>query len=1388
MNDWLFNIELFDALLKGSVFLMATSLLAILLRHASATTLYRVWFLGFCMAVVVAVASTIAPLGNLAFPIYQTRVANFTQNGMAQESNTSLGGSLEDKPPQGSILIPPSVEELAGRQTEVEKSRRNLRPKAAAINQLNHTDLELISQTRANEVASNALWKKGIEELIALIVKWWAAIWIAGTASILLRTLLRYRSVYKVLRNCNPLKDPILFQSCRDMSQRLVVPTPELLVHGESLTPFVTGLWKPKIVLPAKSSAWSIQKQMFVMLHELAHIKRRDLLTESIARFVVAVYWFNPLGWWGYTQLMRLRELACDDLVLQLEKKPCSYAETLLDIATSYRSQKQALVIGMSGKLDIARRIQWALDGTRARATFSKRTLRCVTCFALVLCLVLGAIQLRSVAVEPQTGTPKPDAAQKEIKPAGNSPKEPAIDEEARSMIIRILDENSQPLSGVDVYVTGVDGERRGGNGNLPRVHYPTDESGETRIKFREGTLMLQLWPSKSGYIPQAVKLDEEKMTLPSEYVFYFEKGTRIAGKIMDTSGNPIENASVQVKTNGNVVLNYRSKQNSPPTGWNPWLAFGDNAVVTNALGEWEIYNAPSAERNPKLEFELLVEHPEFTGDRNWGDYQTRQGITTEQLRDGTATLVMDPGAVLRGKITGPNGEPVTKGLVIFVSNPYFAEGDNEVQIRSDGTYELPSLEPGKYPITVLAPGFAPEQRKVEISQGSPRCDFQLEAGNPIRIEIVDSKGKPIPNALVALDNNYSWRGTSAIYNEKSSGVPDSGIPRRANNNGVYTWDWAPSDGVQYSIGASGYDSKSLTLVAKAAPHRVVLTPPLSISGSVVDALSGEPIPEFKVIPVKAFRPYFYSTDFQENSLVIGKNGKYELSFDTGEDSTERHRVRIEANGYRTAFGTQTLAAGDLPTVEVFKMEPAKSLVGHVATVDGKPVNQFQVAIGTATTSPSFNFDRPETSFGQAFDVDGKSMFEIAASFEPQRIRVFNEDGFVEFVLEPNQDEIGQVVLQPHSMVSGRLMQGSVPIGTEGVYFSPLVQRGLKEARFQDRFYTQTDPDGYFKFDRLPPVVGTIGSHLGPWEDSVMTSSQSIPLDLKPSDRKEVILNGDGIQINGRVVATGRSNDKFSKQWSLNWLVSRAEGLSPGPDASPLSIPFGTGPIDSAWLKHTDFFAWLATKQNYFVKLRNDGRFTIHGVPVGEYDLVVQLFEQPAGCLVEAVGTRVVPITVAVEKANANALDLENIEVACRAGPRPGSDMRAFEYVNSEGQVVQVKDATGRYLVFHFWASWCQPCLATMPELKGDIESLKNASFTAIGFNVDADKNHGRTLAQRLGLGWAQNYLGESSVFARQLAISAVPSYYLIGPDGMLIGSSSEWKEIRSSLLERLNR
>src|SRR5262249_37175477 len=138
-----------------------------------------------------------------------------------------------------------------------------------------------------------------------------------------------------------------------------------------------------------------------------------------------------------------------------------------------------------------------------------------------------------------------------------------------------------------------------------------------------------------------------------------------------------------------------------------------------------------------------------------------------------------------------------------------------------DGRYRLPALERGTRTITVIARGWAPQLRKVDFKDGLPEQDFRLAPGKPVRLKIADANGKPVPNASVFL---LEWKGSKSIYSDHNPNhpkVPDTGIPRRANAEGVWEWKWAPDDPVMVRV-YQGRFAELETEVTGGAPEKTV--------------------------------------------------------------------------------------------------------------------------------------------------------------------------------------------------------------------------------------------------------------------------------------------------------------------------------------------------------------------------------------------------------------------------------------------------------------------------------------------------------------------------------------------------------------------------------------
>ena len=106
------------------------------------------------------------------------------------------------------------------------------------------------------------------------------------------------------------------------------------IYESENLkTPFVLGLIKPNIYLPVGLNA---TERSYILLHEQAHIHRKDHIIKILAFLILSIHWFNPLVWIAFILMSTDMELSCDEQVLKEMhediKKP--YANSLLSLAT----------------------------------------------------------------------------------------------------------------------------------------------------------------------------------------------------------------------------------------------------------------------------------------------------------------------------------------------------------------------------------------------------------------------------------------------------------------------------------------------------------------------------------------------------------------------------------------------------------------------------------------------------------------------------------------------------------------------------------------------------------------------------------------------------------------------------------------------------------------------------------------------------------------------------------------------------------------------------------------------------------------------------------------------------------------------------------------------
>lgn len=180
-----------------------------------------------------------------------------------------------------------------------------------------------------------------------------------------------------------------------------------LRVTSRVSVPVVSGLMRPALLLPAEAEAWDSDRLEIVFLHELAHVKRQDLVGLVLAKTAAAVYWFHPFVWTLERDARRECERACDDEVLRSGVRASDYAEILLVVArrAAARAPGHGAVLAIAGHSSLERRLRSILSAGARREGSSRRA---AALAALLAALVLVPLATVRVTAAPARPAPKP--------------------------------------------------------------------------------------------------------------------------------------------------------------------------------------------------------------------------------------------------------------------------------------------------------------------------------------------------------------------------------------------------------------------------------------------------------------------------------------------------------------------------------------------------------------------------------------------------------------------------------------------------------------------------------------------------------------------------------------------------------------------------------------------------------------------------------------------------------------------------------------------------------------------------------------------------------------------------------------------------------------------
>ena len=257
---------------------------------------------------------------------------------------------------------------------------------------------------------------------------WLMLFWLLGATACAWRLVGHWRNLRRLRRGTRRIDDSQLTERHRELARRLGLRrTPDLLVTDAVSSPLLLGLGRPAVLLPpAVVDGYAAAEQDAILAHELAHLRRGDLLWGWLAAVVHLLFFFQPLVWLANREWRLAHEVACDELALRVTETPAGeYARALVKMAAGLASPRSPVPLAGAAwaveesprtlirRLTMLRRLTLRSRHLSARPTVAHRT-------GITLLTLLGVTAIVPWRVTAQTPTrpAAPPAARPESVPA----------------------------------------------------------------------------------------------------------------------------------------------------------------------------------------------------------------------------------------------------------------------------------------------------------------------------------------------------------------------------------------------------------------------------------------------------------------------------------------------------------------------------------------------------------------------------------------------------------------------------------------------------------------------------------------------------------------------------------------------------------------------------------------------------------------------------------------------------------------------------------------------------------------------------------------------------------------------------------------------------------
>ncbi len=377
---------------------------------------------------------------------------------------------------------------------------------------------------------------------------WVFTAWLFGAGIAILPLVLGVAATIYLQVTSRMIEEYAVLQGFAEWCRKLGVRRGVRWLESErSVVPMTWGVWHPVVLVPSDWRRWSVDRTRLVVLHELAHVARLDVVYQALGRLVCSLFWFHPLVWYALKRLRVERELACDDCVVMAGELPSLYARQLVSIAREYQITVLPPAVAMAQRSGLENRVRSLLDQARSHSPLTQRVALVMVAVALLGVLGLAPIRFGTMA-----------ATMAQEKKVGSSLEGVSQGETDRSLIVQgtVVGPDGEPIDGAEVAVY----RTYQANSTWLYEHEllaqgETSKSGSYRFevpskskRFANRSHLevqsIRVYATKEGLGPDERVVDASSPTQTLQLVSAKEV---IQGRVVDLEGHPIAGVQVRV-------------------------------------------------------------------------------------------------------------------------------------------------------------------------------------------------------------------------------------------------------------------------------------------------------------------------------------------------------------------------------------------------------------------------------------------------------------------------------------------------------------------------------------------------------------------------------------------------------------------------------------------------------------------------------------------------------------------------------------------------------------------------------------------------------------------------------------------------------------------------